>query len=165
MHYGKINKTDIANGPGVRVSIWVSGCRIKCPGCFNPEAQSFAYGQEFNSATWCEISDALTPNYINGLTVLGGEPLDSRNVDDVDMLLYLVRSRHPDKSIWLYTGYRYGDVKYYPILDYVDVLVDGAFIEAKKDILLRFRGSSNQRLIDVHASRKAGKVVLWEDSK
>lgn len=163
MKYGKINKTDIANGVGVRVSLWVSGCRLHCPGCFNPEAQSFAYGNEFTAATIDEILDALAPDYISGLTVLGGEPLDVDNLDSVDLLLYLVRRKYPNKSIWLYTGYPYMTVKDLPIMEYIDVLVDGAFVEAKKDITLKFRGSRNQRIIDIQATRKANTIVLWKE--
>lgn len=153
MNYAKLNKTDIANGPGVRVSLFVSGCRIRCPGCFNPEAQRFTYGQLFTTDTVKEILEALAPDHISGLTVLGGEPLDEKNRMDVQVLLMEVKAKYPKKSVWLYTGYNYSAVYQLVIMKYIDVLVDGPFIEAQKDIGLRFRGSKNQRIIDVKASR------------
>ena len=163
MNYGKINKTDIANGVGVRVSLFVSGCRHKCKGCFNPETWDFTYGQKFTTETIREILDALAPEYISGLTVLGGEPLDIENINDVSLLLYHVKRLYPTKTIWVYTGYNYEVIRRHPIMGYIDVLVDGSFIESLKDISLRFRGSSNQRIIDVQASLKSDSVVLWED--
>lgn len=165
MNYGKLIKTDIANGPGVRVSLFVSGCRRKCPGCFNPETWSFNYGEPYTTNTTIEILDALAPDYIDGLTVLGGEPLDVRNVIHVQPLLYVVKMKYPNKSIWVYTGHRFENISRRSIMDFIDVLVDGPFIEELKDLTLKFRGSSNQRIIDVQASRKSNRVILWEDNK
>lgn len=160
MRYGKINKTDIANGPGVRVSLFVSGCRNRCKGCFNPETWSFDYGESFTMRTIEEILEALSPNYIAGLSILGGDPFESENILGVLELCYEAKRLYPDKTIWIYTGYLYEDFKDLPIMEYIDVLVDGPFIEALKDISLKFKGSSNQRIIDVQASRSSGSVKL-----
>lgn len=162
MYYGKINKTDIANGTGVRVSLFVSGCRRKCPGCFNPETWAFNYGVPFTADTIDEILEALSPEYISGLTVLGGEPLDERNIATVKELLYKVKKHYPSKPIWVYTGHRYENIAHKSILDFIDVLVDGAFIQELKDLTLKYRGSSNQRIINVPYSRSTGKIVLME---
>lgn len=160
MRYGKINKTDIANGPGVRVSLFVSGCRNRCKGCFNPETWSFDYGESFTMRTIEEILEALSPDYIAGLSILGGDPFESENILGVLELCYEAKRLYPDKTIWIYTGYLYEDFKDLPIMEYIDVLVDGPFIEALKDISLKFKGSSNQRIIDVQASRSSGSVKL-----
>ena len=160
MRYGKINKTDIANGPGVRVSLFVSGCRNRCKGCFNPETWSFDYGESFTMRTIEEILEALSPNYIAGLSILGGDPFESENILGVLELCYEAKRLYPDKTIWIYTGYLYEDFKDLPIMEYIDVLVDGPFIEALKYISLKFKGSSNQRIIDVQASRSSGSVKL-----
>lgn len=163
MNYGKINKVDIANGPGVRVSLFVSGCNHKCKGCFNPETWNFNYGQRFTLNTIDDIYDAMIEDHISGLTVLGGEPLDVRNVKIVTQLCRIIKSQTSGKSIWIYTGYRYEDVKHLEIMRYIDVLVDGPFIEDLKDISLKFRGSSNQRIIDIQKSRELDRIVLWEE--
>ena len=170
MNYATIKNCDIANGPGVRVSLFVSGCTHRCPGCFNEEAWDFAYGQPFTDQTIESILDMLRPSYIRGLTLLGGEPFDPRNQADMVRLLRRIREELPEKSIWAFSGYlfekdmlsgRIGDLSEY--LSYLDVLVDGPFVQAKKNLTLRFRGSENQRLIDVPASLESGTVVLWED--
>ena len=157
MNYGNIKKYDIANGPGVRVSLFVSGCRHHCKGCFNSETWNFNYGEPFTQETVQEIMKALTPSYISGLTVLGGEPFEPENQPEVVKLLRKVREELPSKNIWCYTGYLYDvDLKaggrvYTPVTDemlsYIDVLVDGEFIEEQKDVSLQFRGSRNQRII------------------
>jgi len=162
MNYGKINTTDIANGVGVRVSLFVSGCPIKCKGCFNAEAQDPKYGERFSIKTFREIVDAMDPHYIAGLTVLGGEPLAEYNRIEVRNILEVIKEIYPNKTIWVYTGYRYEQFKDHPIMRFIDVLVDGPFIEAEKDITLKFRGSRNQRIIDVQASRAANKVVTLD---
>lgn len=162
MRYGKLNFTDIANGTGVRVSLFVSGCRRRCKGCFNSDAWSFNYGEWYTVETYDKIIRALAPEYIAGLSILGGEPLEPENKHNIIDLCAWVKIHYPDKTIWLYTGYKYEDLKDDYILDVIDVLVDGEFIEAEKDISLKFRGSRNQRIIDVHASRLAGEVVLLE---
>jgi anaerobic ribonucleoside-triphosphate reductase activating protein len=163
MNYGAIKKTDIANGPGVRVSLFVSGCRNRCKGCFNPETWDFNYGELFNMRVIDDILEALAPDHIAGLTVLGGDPMEPENIIGVDALSRAVKEKYPDKTIWIYTGYTYERLKnIVDVMEYIDVLVDGPFIESKKDISLKFRGSSNQRIIDVPKSRESEKVVLWE---
>lgn len=149
MRYGKINKTDIANGPGVRVSIFVSGCDRHCEGCFNPETWDYGYGELFDYGTVDEIIEAMKPDYISGLTVLGGEPLAVRNYLWTIRLCMRVRSAYPDKTIWLYTGYTFEEISGLGIWGYIDVVVDGPFIESQKDLTLAYRGSRNQRIIDV----------------
>ena len=170
MNYATIKNCDIANGPGVRVSLFVSGCTHRCPGCFNEVAWDFDYGEPFTEAVMDSIVDMLRPSYIRGLTLLGGEPFEPRNQAAVVQLLRLVKQELPEKSIWAFSGYlfdrdilsgRLGDCSEY--LSYLDVLVDGPFVEAKKNLSLRFRGSENQRLIDVPASLAAGEIVLWQD--
>lgn len=147
MNYCGIKKTDIANGPGVRVSLFVSGCRNHCPGCFQPETWDFAYGESFTKKTEKELIRALRPSWIQGLSILGGDPMEPENQKALLPFLKRLRLMCPDKDVWLYTGYLYEDVKDAEILKWVDVIVDGPFVEAKKDISLAFRGSNNQRII------------------
>lgn len=154
MRYGALKKTDIANGDGVRVSLWVSGCERRCKGCFNPETWSYEYGEIFTGKTVKEISEALNKSYISGLTILGGEPLDPINLPTVTTLIETIRFIYPDKTIWIYTGYKYEEVKDLKVMDLIDVLVDGEFIEDQKDISLRFRGSKNQRIINLREVRR-----------
>ena len=170
MNYATIKNCDIANGPGVRVSLFVSGCTHRCPGCFNEVAWDFGYGQPFTQETIDHILDLLKPDYIQGLTLLGGEPFEPQNQNAVVELLRQVRKAYPRKSIWAFSGYlfekdilsgRLGDTAEY--LSYLDVLVDGPFVESKKNLSLRFRGSENQRLIDVPASLASGETRLWQD--
>lgn len=161
MHFYEIKKNDIANGPGVRVSLWVCGCRNACPGCFNLDLWDFNAGREFAPKDMDEILKALEPDHIRGLTILGGEPLDSLNIHKVRQICYQVKKRYPNKSIWVYTGYRYDDLATDPILFVIDVLVDGEFIASKADKGLIFKGSSNQRIIDVKASLRECELVLW----
>ena len=170
MNYATIKNCDIANGPGVRVSLFVSGCTHRCPGCFNEVAWDFDYGQPFTQETIDSILEMLRPAYVRGLTLLGGEPFEPQNQEAVVELLRQIKRELPNKSIWAFSGYlfdkdilsgRLGDCSEY--LDYLDVLVDGPFIEARKNLSLRFRGSENQRLIDVPASLAAGEVILWQD--
>ena len=170
MNYAAIKNCDIANGPGVRVSLFVSGCTHRCPGCFNEIAWDFGYGQPFTQETVDSIIDMLRPSYIRGLTLLGGEPFEPENQGAVVDLLRQVKQALPEKSIWAFSGYLFdrdilsgklGDMAEY--LSYLDVLVDGPFVQAKKNLSLRFRGSENQRLIDVPASLASGGIVLWQD--
>ena len=173
MNYATIKNCDIANGPGVRVSLFVSGCTHHCKGCFNQVAWDFDYGQPFTRDTIDQIVALLKPAYIRGLTLLGGEPFEPQNQGAIVELLRQVKAQCPDKSIWAFSGYLFdrdilsgqlGDREITrEYLSYLDVLVDGPFIEEKKNLSLRFRGSENQRLIDVPASLKSGQVVLWED--
>ena len=173
MNYATIKPLDIANGPGVRVSLFVSGCTHRCPGCFNEEAWDFDYGQPFDQSTIDEILGLLQPDYVQGLTLLGGEPFDPRNQPAIVELLRQIKAKYPNKSIWAFTGYLF-DRDILPgrlgesaitreYLSHLDVLVDGPFIQARKNLTLRFRGSDNQRLIDVPASLSRGEVVLWQD--
>ena len=174
MHYGEIKNCDIANGNGVRVSLFVSGCTHHCKGCFNEETWDFYYGKPFTRETEDQIIEWLKPDYIEGLTLLGGEPLEYVNQKELRPFLERVRKQCPGKNIWCYTGYIYErDVleRMVPkwnetsrILELIDILVDGPFMEEKKDISLRFRGSSNQRIIDVKKSLAAGETILWDGS-
>lgn len=169
MNFADIKDVDVTNGPGVRVSLFVSGCPHHCPGCFNPETWDYNYGAPFTEDVTKQILTMLDRPYIQGLSLLGGEPLAPQNQGNILRVLIGVKQRLPEKDIWCYTGYRFEDLisggvgKYTPlILPYLDVLVDGRFEEDKKDIRLRFRGSSNQRIIDVQKSIAAGRVVLME---
>ncbi len=173
MNYAEIKNCDIANGPGVRISLFVSGCTHHCPGCFNAEAWNFDYGQPFTQQTIDQILELLKPGYIRGLTLLGGEPFEPENQGAVVELLRQIKEKYPEKSIWAFSGYLFdrdilsGRLGPWEItrefLSYLDVLVDGPFVEAKKNLALRFRGSENQRLIDVPASLAANSIVLWQD--
>lgn len=160
MNYAKLRSVDISNGSGVRVSLFVSGCNNHCKGCFNPETWDFKYGKRYHEVdTTNKILKLLDHDYISGLTILGGEPLDVKNLGVVTNLCWIVKHVYPDKTIWLYTGDIYENVKYLEVINYIDVLVDGAFVEELKDISLTFRGSSNQRIIDVKKSLKQDMVV------
>lgn len=172
MNYAEIKKTDVANGPGIRVSLFVSGCTHHCEGCFNRETWDFRYGQLYTADTEQEILDALKPDYIRGLSLLGGEPWELPNRLEVLELVKRVRELYPDKDIWCYTGYDYekdllrwideGHAEVGELLKRIDVLVDGKFEEAQKNLRLPFRGSENQRLIDVNASLQEKRVILKE---
>ncbi|WP_409969469.1 anaerobic ribonucleoside-triphosphate reductase activating protein [Bengtsoniella intestinalis] len=171
MHYGAIKTNDIANGIGVRTSLFVSGCTNQCPRCFQPETWAFDYGTPFTQETIDFILDSLAPSHIQGLSLLGGEPMEPANQAGLLPLVQSVKARYPQKTIWCYTGFTLEQLQTqapHPrcdgtdaLLSYLDVLVDGRFVEALKDIRLRFRGSSNQRLIDVPATLSKGEVVLW----
>lgn len=173
MNYATIKPRDIANGPGVRVSLFVSGCTHRCKGCFNEVAWDFDYGRPFTRETIDQILELLAPAFVKGITLLGGEPFEPQNQQPIVELLRSIKAKYPEKSIWAFSGYlfdkdilsgRLGDpavTKEY--LSYLDVLVDGPFIESKKNLGLRFRGSENQRIIDVRQSLAAGEVILWQD--
>lgn len=170
MYYGEIKKTDIANGEGVRVTLFVSGCRNHCKNCFNPETWCFTYGKPFTSETEEMIFEALSPSYIKGLTLLGGDPFEPENQRDLLPFLIKVREKFPEKTIWAYSGYTMdkellGNSRVHTehtkkILELIDILVDGRFVEELKNLMLNFRGSSNQRIIDVKRSLETGKIVL-----
>ena len=172
MRYGTVKKADIANGLGVRVSLFVSGCRHHCKGCFQPETWDFNYGEEYTDAVQEDILSEFERPYYQGLTVLGGEPMEPENQPYVLELLKEFKKRFPDKDVWIYSGYTFEDdilagklgdkAITDELISYVDVLVDGEFVQAEKDITLKFRGSRNQRLIDVKKSLAEGKTVLLE---
>lgn len=171
MNYATMKKTDVANGPGIRVSVFVSGCTRACPGCFNRDAWDFEYGKKWDEQAQEELLSALAPTYIRGLTVLGGEPFEPANCQTVAEMIQAVRAAYPEKDIWCYSGGVYEtelalraqkEPAVKEILEHIDVLVDGPFVEGKKNLRLSFRGSENQRLIDMKQTRKKGQVVLWE---
>lgn len=149
MNYCGIKKVDIANGTGIRVSLFVSGCRNHCPGCFQPETWDFDYGEPFTEKTEEELITALRPPWIRGLSILGGDPMEPENQKELLPFIRRVKETYPGKDIWLYTGYRLEQVWDSPLLSYVDVVVDGPFVEKEKDAGLAFRGSRNQRIIDL----------------
>lgn len=171
MNYGEIKKYDIANGEGVRVSLFVSGCTHRCKGCFNAETWDFNYGKPFTIDIENEIIEALDHSFINGFTILGGEPFEPSNQRVVLPLLKKIRKKFPDKNIWCYTGYLYDEELLKEsrarcevtdeMLNLIDVLVDGEFKEELKDVSLAYKGSSNQRIIDVKKSLKTGEITLW----
>ena len=175
MNYAKINKNDIANGIGVRVTLFVSGCTHHCKGCVNQEAWDFNYGAPFTAAVEDELLEALSPSWINGITLLGGEPMEPSNQRVLMPFLKRVKEKYPEKTIWCFSGYTLetdllADSRARcevtdEMLSLIDVLVDGEFVEKQKDISLRFRGSSNQRLIDLKATLRTGTVVLWDGEK
>ena len=170
MNYADIKKVDVANGPGVRVSLFVSGCTHRCEGCFNPETWDFSYGSPFGESEIEKVLAFLAPEHIRGLSLLGGEPFEPANQGAVLELVKRVRETLPGKTIWCYSGYlfeelaagRIGDHSR-ELLEQLDVLVDGPFVLAKKDLGLRFRGSNNQRIIQVPLSLEAGEVRLFEE--
>ena len=175
MHYGEIKNCDIANGEGVRVTLFVSGCTNHCKNCFQPQTWDFEFGRPFTAETEEELLTMLKPDYINGLTVLGGEPFEPSNQRSLLPFLRRVRETYPKKNIWCFSGFTYEELKTdgsHPrcevtdeMLDQLDVLVDGRFVEELKDISLRFRGSYNQRLIDMKKSREAGELQFLPDRK
>ena len=174
MNYAAIKKHDIANGPGVRVSLFVSGCTHHCEGCFNPETWDFQYGTPYTAETELEILEALEPDYIRGLSLLGGEPLEPENQPRVLEILRRVRRELPNKDVWCYSGFTFEELTgkgpcrartehSAQILSLLDVLVDGRYMKDRRNISLRFRGSENQRILDVKKSLEAGAAVLWRE--
>ena len=163
MNYAKIKPVDVANGEGVRVSVFVSGCSHHCKGCFNSELWDYDAGEEFTHDVILKILNLCDPDHISGLSLLGGEPLDPKNLQRVTLLCQQFKRYYPNKTIWCYTGYEWDRIKHLDILKYVDILVDGKFVQELKDPRLRFRGSSNQRIIDVQMSMKIGGMVLRGD--
>ena len=173
MHYGELKTCDIANGAGVRVTLFVSGCTNRCPGCFQPQTWDFCYGRPFTAETEAEIFAELDKSYVDGLTVLGGEPFEPKNQPTLTALLRRVKETYPSKTVWCFTGFRLEEELLtdgsYPrtdctdeMLSYIDILVDGRFIQELKDISLQFRGSRNQRIIDMNRTREVGEIVIWE---
>ena len=170
MHVANVKFYDIANGEGVRTSLFVSGCRHHCKNCFNAEAWDFTFGTPYTKKTEEEIIASLAPDYIAGLTVLGGEPFEPENQAEVLSLVTAVKSRYPHKTVWVYSGFTYEELlsdsraatdTARALLQQIDVLVDGRFIESKINIRLKFRGSENQRIIDVKQSLESGKTVVF----
>ena len=174
MNYAAIKKSDVANGEGIRTTLFVSGCRNRCPGCFQPETWSFDYGTPFTPEVAESIFDTFKNPVVKGLTVLGGEPMEPENQEGLLPFLEEFKSRFPDKTVWLFTGNTYEELtsgvgnhyKCLPItariLALVDILVDGRFDQDKKRLGLRFRGSSNQRIIDMNKTREQGEIVIWD---
>lgn len=173
MNYATIKKCDVANGPGVRVSLFVSGCSHHCKGCFNQEAWDYNYGNAFTEKEENEVMDALKPDYIKGLSLLGGEPLDLKNQEGLLPIVKKAKELYPDKPIWCYTGYLFDkqvieqmskeNETTNELLKYIDYVVDGQFVENLKNPSLKFRGSSNQRIIDVQKTlENNNQVVLWD---
>ena len=175
MNYAAIKTHDVADGPGVRVSLFVSGCTHHCKGCFNPETWDFAYGSPYTEETEQSVLDACAPDYIRGLSLLGGEPMEPEHQKALLSLLRKFKERYPDKSVWCYSGYDYerdmlsGQLGDWSVtkemLSLIDVLVDGEFHQEEKDLTLRFRGSANQRVIDVPRSLQYDQVLLWDGSQ
>ena len=173
MHYGQIKYLDVANGSGVRTTLFVSGCTNHCKNCFQSETWDFRYGQEFTSATADAILESLRPAYVRGLTLLGGEPFEPENQRELVKLLRRVRAECPGKDVWAFTGFRLDDDLRREsharcevtdeLLSMIDVLVDGRYVDELRNLSLQFRGSSNQRLIDLNRTREAGKIILWEE--
>jgi len=174
MNYCELKKFDIANGLGVRTVLFVSGCTNHCEECFQPETWDFSYGKPFTREVEDEIIESCKPYYVNGLTLLGGEPFEPSNQRALVPFLHRFREAHPDKSVWCFTGFTLDRELWqdgsHPrcevtdeMLSLIDVLVDGRFVKALKDISLRFRGSSNQRVIDMKKTLDEGKIVLWND--
>lgn len=158
MHYGSIKPLDIANGPGIRVSLFVSGCRNHCKGCFQPETWAFNYGRPFDKEAMSQLLERMKNPHVSGLSILGGDPFEPENLPEVTNLCEFVHYHYPGKTIWVWTGYRFEDLRHLEIMGYIDVLVDGPFIQELKDLRLHYRGSSNQRVIDV----KTGSVLEFE---
>lgn len=170
MNFAAIKKHDVANGPGVRVSLFVSGCEHYCKGCFNSEAWDFSYGKVFDENAESEIFAALGKPYIKGFSLLGGEPFHPKNRPALALLLEKIKKTFPEKDVWCYTGYDLetellfgkNDENARRMLENIDILVDGRFVEEKKNLSLRFRGSENQRIIKLPETLATGKIVLWE---
>lgn len=173
MNYHKIEKTSIANGEGIRVVLWVSGCSLHCKGCHNPETWSVNSGKLFDEEAKKELFEALNKSYIQGITFSGGHPLENENLNEIYELIIEIKNKYSNKDIWLYTGYHFEDVVSSPlrdmnttlrrrIVEMCDVVVDGKYVDELRNITLKWRGSENQRVIDVKASLRQDKVVLWE---
>ena len=167
MYYAQWRKYDTANGPGIRSTLFVSGCTHQCVGCFNSEYKSFDYGKLWTKKSEDEFLTMVSDPIVKGITLLGGEPMDQIKDDDLLRLLQRLKAE-VNKNVWLYSGYTYEQIlqheKRKEMLSYCDVLVDGLFIEAQKDLKLAFKGSRNQRIVDVQASLKSGRVQLLEET-
>lgn len=161
MRYNLIRKMDISNGPGVRVSIFMQGCAFHCKNCFNPETWNFEGGKEFTDDTIEEVLDLCDKNYIKGLSILGGEPMHKNNIEATTKLAKSFKEKYPNKNVWVWSGFRFDeDLKGKEVLNYIDVLVDGTYKDELHDPTLKWKGSSNQRVIDVQKSLKNNGVFL-----
>lgn len=175
MNYADIKQYDVANGIGVRVSLFVSGCTHACEGCFNKEAWDFNYGKPFTEKEIDDIISYMSPSYVSGLSLLGGEPMEPQNQEGILPLLRRVHETYPEKTVWMYTGYLFDEDILgrmckeseisREIISYIDILVDGPFILARKNLKVNFRGSDNQRIIDVKKSLETGEVVHWSEER
>lgn len=166
MRYSKIRKMDVSNGPGVRVSIFMQGCEFNCKNCFNPETHDFKNGKVFTEETIARVLELADKDYIEGLSILGGEPMHPVNIDGTTKLAKAFKEKFPNKTIWAWSGFLFDrDLKGKEILDYLDVLVDGVYINELHNFMLKYCGSSNQRVIDVKKSLKNKKIVLYEENK
>ncbi len=160
MRYHNITKDDMLNGDGLRTVLWVAGCSHGCKNCHNPVTWDICGGIPFDEAAKKELFEALEPEYISGITFSGGDPLHMQNRGEVGELIKEIHEKYPNKTIWVYTGYTWDDVKDLPYLQYADVLVDGPFVEELKDVTLHWKGSANQRVIDVKKTLESGEIVL-----
>lgn len=163
MNYTLIRSIDIANGEGIGTALFVSGCPFHCEGCFNPETWDYGYGKEFTQKTLISLIEATDKPYINRISILGGEPLAPVNVETVSLIIESLKKRFPEKRIWIYSGYTYESLNknQLRVISKADILVDGQFIKEKKDLNLKFRGSSNQRIIDIQQTIRGSRLTLW----
>ena len=163
MKYNIVRKMDISNGPGVRVSVFMQGCEFHCKNCFNPETWSFENGKEFTQGTIDEVLNLCKQDYIKGLSILGGEPMHPKNIDGTTKLAKAFKEKYPNKNLWMWSGFKFDeDLKDKEVMKYVDVLVDGRFVDEMHNPKLKWRGSTNQRVIDVQKSLKDKKISFWE---
>lgn len=167
MNYTLIRSIDIANGEGIGTALFVSGCPFHCEGCFNPETWDYGYGKEFTQKTLISLIEATDKPYINRISILGGEPLAPVNLETVSLIIESLKKRFPEKRIWIYSGYTYESLNknQLRVISKADILVDGQFIKEKKDLNLKFRGSSNQRIIDIQQTIKGSRLTLWGGTK
>ena len=164
MRYNKIRKMDVSNGPGIRVSIFMQGCVFNCKNCFNPETHDFNGGKEFTEKTIARVLELCEPEHIQGLSILGGEPMHPKNIDGTTALAKAFKEKFPNKTIWSWSGFLFDrDLKDKEVMNYIDVIVDGQYKDELRDPRLKYAGSSNQRAIDVKKSLKKGEVVLFDE--
>ena len=162
MNYHNIYHCDMLNGNGLRVTLWVAGCEHHCANCHNPATWDINSGIPFDVAAMNELLDALNQDYISGLTLSGGDPMHIDNREEILRICDVVKQKFPKKNIWMYTGYTFEEIQDSPILQYIDVLVDGPYIEEQRDITMKFAGSKNQRLISVKETLKQGQIIQYK---
>ncbi len=163
MRYNKIRKMDISNGPGVRVAIFLQGCSFNCKNCFNPETHDFNGGSEFNEEVINKVLQLADKDHIAGLSILGGEPMHPKNIEATKKLAKAFKEKYPDKTVWVWSGFLFENLKDKDVLNYIDVLVDGQFVDELRDPTLHWKGSSNQRVIDVKKTLKNNKITILEE--